>query len=597
MAPLTRRIFSLIVTLALASGFLAGCMNSRLKKSPGSSSNTSPDTTGADSTDSKEPPPLTKAQKDACEQFFHDVDQALAMHIAREGAERNELLARSFPKIGKPLQVHPSRLFVKSSSEEITSALASVPSASEFSTCAPYLKVARALKPADDLLVVILRAALATFANELDLFSKYTPPAPRNFWVDEEPHGAGIVFHQRTDYLIGRSKEQSPDYLVVKGAHAGAEVQLSRLPVNARIYAVYVNENKEWKKKSVKELGYAAAVEWVNFETSSLINGFKVPDPIRVEAQIGGGEMKEIDLPPLTYTPSNVWTDNLGTTDLMRIVIRSFDERAIEDFKGRLVEIYEGGTSRTQGILLDLRGNLGGMVKESGAIADSLLPYGSVVQYLKDKAGNVYPQKTGANMIRWGHPPALVILVDSLSASASEVFAAALQAHGRALLVGERTYGKGLAQAPVGGNLLLPAPLGGSFYVVAAHAFTPTGESYANVGIRPDVEPEGGDPVLQQALTARETPFTLQQLINSGETDRIIKGPESLSGITFRPAPSPMITNEVRATLRAWVPPEPDSCSRVPGDSAFEETDDCLLDWGKLYLRRLVEITTNPPRS
>lgn len=99
-----------------------------------------------------------------------------------------------------------------------------------------------------------------------------------------------------------------------------------------------------------------------------------------------------------------------------------------------------------KGIILDLRDNGGGYLHAATALASEFLPKGKLIVYTE---GRAYPREesvTGRNGILQEMP--LVVLVNENSASASEIFAGAMQDHDRAKVVGRRTFGKGLVQAP-----------------------------------------------------------------------------------------------------------------------------------------------------
>jgi carboxyl-terminal processing protease len=132
-------------------------------------------------------------------------------------------------------------------------------------------------------------------------------------------------------------------------------------------------------------------------------------------------------------------------------------------------------------MILDLRGCPGGELVAALELAGDFLPDGSVLVTATDTDGDDTVYR--ARQERPYRFP-LVVLVDRHTASAAEVFAGALQAHGRAVVVGERTYGKGTAQK------LLP---GGAdpraCYATVATLTLPNGEPVEGRGITPDVIP------------------------------------------------------------------------------------------------------------
>jgi len=138
-----------------------------------------------------------------------------------------------------------------------------------------------------------------------------------------------------------------------------------------------------------------------------------------------------------------------------------------------------------RGLVIDLRDNPGGVLQGAVEIADGFLDEGLI---LTTRGRNAAMQmKFEAHPGEWLPGLPLMILVDRGSASASEVLAGALQDHGRAVIVGERTFGKGSVQS------VLPLRNGGGIKLTTARYYTPSGRSIQAEGIEPDVVYEPGD--------------------------------------------------------------------------------------------------------
>lgn len=121
-----------------------------------------------------------------------------------------------------------------------------------------------------------------------------------------------------------------------------------------------------------------------------------------------------------------------------------------------------------QMLILDLRGNGGGLLSEAAGIVAAFVPKGSVVVTAKGKAAESnYTVKTPLDPVDTQMP--VIVLVDGASASASEIVAGALQDMDRATIMGERTFGKGLVQS------IRPLPYGGELKVTTAKYYTPSG--------------------------------------------------------------------------------------------------------------------------
>lgn len=121
-------------------------------------------------------------------------------------------------------------------------------------------------------------------------------------------------------------------------------------------------------------------------------------------------------------------------------------------------------------LILDLRGNLGGLLSQGIGVADLFLDRGKTIVRIKGRVPEANATFKDDAPQRWPSLP-LVVLVDEGSASASEIVAGALQDHDRALLVGRSTFGKGSAQS------LYPTASGGALKLTVARWFTPSGRS------------------------------------------------------------------------------------------------------------------------
>ncbi|MBK9165704.1 MAG: S41 family peptidase [Acidobacteria bacterium] len=130
-------------------------------------------------------------------------------------------------------------------------------------------------------------------------------------------------------------------------------------------------------------------------------------------------------------------------------------------------------------LVLDLRGNTGGIVDQSVAVAERFLPFGTKI--LSQQGRNPNEDRTWRSANRQPVSVPLVVLVDGDTASAAEIVAGALQDNDRALIIGERTFGKGLVQN------LIELENGSALALTAARYYTPTGRSiqrdYSDVGL------------------------------------------------------------------------------------------------------------------
>ena len=139
-----------------------------------------------------------------------------------------------------------------------------------------------------------------------------------------------------------------------------------------------------------------------------------------------------------------------------------------------------------EALIMDLRGNGGGHLTEATALSGLFIPGGPIVQ-LRETGGRVEVLDDPEPSIAWDGP--LIVLVDRFSASASEIFAGAIQDYGRGLIVGQQTYGKGSVQNlyPLDRYALGPDPGFGQLTVTIGKYYRVTGESTQHRGVQPDI--------------------------------------------------------------------------------------------------------------
>jgi carboxyl-terminal processing protease len=132
------------------------------------------------------------------------------------------------------------------------------------------------------------------------------------------------------------------------------------------------------------------------------------------------------------------------------------------------------------GIVLDLRNNPGGLLNEAIKVSDAFLEKGEIVSTRGRNDNDIQHAYARPGDITRGLP--IVILINSGSASASEIVAGALKDHRRAILMGTRSFGKGSVQT------IVPLPGHGAMRLTTARYFTPSGVSIQSRGIEPDIE-------------------------------------------------------------------------------------------------------------
>ena len=161
--------------------------------------------------------------------------------------------------------------------------------------------------------------------------------------------------------------------------------------------------------------------------------------------------------------------------------IAQFNEKAADGLRSAIADLQVENGGRLPGMILDLRGNPGGLLTQSVEVSSVFLDGGEVVSTRGRRPDdvNVFNAKKG----QMAKKVPLVVLVDGASASASEIVAGALQDKGRALIVGMTTFGKGSVQDVIP----LRGGRDGALKITTQRYYTPNGRSIQGSGITPDI--------------------------------------------------------------------------------------------------------------
>ncbi|RYX88840.1 MAG: PDZ domain-containing protein [Bradyrhizobiaceae bacterium] len=181
---------------------------------------------------------------------------------------------------------------------------------------------------------------------------------------------------------------------------------------------------------------------------------------------------------PVQAPPSLSW-ETQGRVAVVRIGAVSSTTQA------GLRAALDGAATRAEapleGLVLDLRGNAGGLLDVAEQIGGMLLPAGTEIAKLSGRTpNNARRLVSGQGDVTSGQP--IVVIVDARTAAGAEIVAAALQEHGRALVVGQKTAGAGTIQT------LLPLPGGqGGLLLTTARIYSPKGTALDGAGVTPDL--------------------------------------------------------------------------------------------------------------
>ncbi len=160
------------------------------------------------------------------------------------------------------------------------------------------------------------------------------------------------------------------------------------------------------------------------------------------------------------------------------IKIRSFQEKTTRELDNAFYKLYGEGL---KALVLDLRNNPGGLLSQAVSVSDRFLKGGKLIVYVKGKGATDNLSFKSHDEGTYPYVP-MVILVNAGSASASEIVTGALKAHKRAVVVGERTFGKGSVQT------IFPLSDGSALKLTTAYYYTPDNICIEGKGIEPDFE-------------------------------------------------------------------------------------------------------------
>lgn len=210
----------------------------------------------------------------------------------------------------------------------------------------------------------------------------------------------------------------------------------------------------------------------------------------------GDGRVRDVKITRDEIHMESVITGSIG--DIAYIGLTQFEENTVNEF----TEAMKAAAGK-KGLILDLRGNPGGILEAAVGISDQLLPEADIVSAKDNRDKEVFHYTSDEES--WNKP--IVVLVNGGSASASEIVAGALKDNKAATLVGEKTYGKGVVQT------LVPLPGGGGIKLTTSEYFTPSGVSIQDKGIEPDVKVSLPEDVQAIGLEHRDQDTQLQKAI------------------------------------------------------------------------------------
>jgi len=287
------------------------------------------------------------------------------------------------------------------------------------------------------------RAAVDAMLSELDPYTVYIPEEENEdlrMMINKSYGGIGAVIYKpdvQGNVIINEPYKDSP------AARAGLQCGDEILTIDGETVAGLTSQQSSEKMRGVP--------------------GTKVKFRVR---KVWTGDMKDITITRQTIHLPDIEYSGMITPRTGYINVSGFTEGVGEQVRGTVKSLLRGGQLDT--LVIDLRGNGGGILGEAVEIVSAFVPKGSLVVTAKGReAGSSYAYRTTKDPVDTKLP--LIVLVDSASASASEIVSGALQDMDRAVIIGTRTFGKGLVQS------IRPMPYNGQLKVTTAKYYTPSG--------------------------------------------------------------------------------------------------------------------------
>ncbi len=290
----------------------------------------------------------------------------------------------------------------------------------------------------------------------------------------EETMYKGMVASLQDPYSYYLSKEEFNQFLEnTEGNYVGIGI-LVNLTEDEKIFINKIFENSPAQEQGLKVGDKIIKVEdiSVNLENyKDVVSKIKGKEGTNVKITVYRESenktfnldvtRRSVDVPTVDY---KVLEGNIGY-----ISISQFDRVTYDQFKNAFDDL-----SSSNGLIIDLRNNPGGLLTTVNKIADMLVPEGNIT-YIEDKNGNRNYHKSDKNYYK----KPLVILINKNSASASEVLSGAVKDFGVGKLVGETSYGKGVVQNTY------PLSDGSGLKITIAKYYTPSGICIDGIGIEP----------------------------------------------------------------------------------------------------------------
>lgn len=287
----------------------------------------------------------------------------------------------------------------------------------------------------------IMRAGVDAMLEELDPYTIYIPEEENEdlqLMISKTYGGIGAIIH--------KAKNEN---VIINEPYAGSPAQKYGLQCGDEILEIDGVKTKGLETKESSDRMKGKPGTTVVFKVKKVHSGDTLDIPIIRE---------RIHFPDIEY--AGMLDDTTGY-----ILQSSFTDNVSKDMRSKVMELKDRGMKR---LVLDLRGNGGGLMSEAIGIVSIFVPKGSLVVTSKGNTPDSIKEfRTSTEPLDTEIP--IIVMIDSGSASSSEIVSGALQDMDRAVIMGKRSYGKGLVQS------IRPLPYNGQMKITTAKYYTPSG--------------------------------------------------------------------------------------------------------------------------
>lgn len=291
----------------------------------------------------------------------------------------------------------------------------------------------------------LFQQAIQGLVSGLDRYSRYLSPEDYKQLVQYTDGDLASV-----DFNLSYDNQRQ---WTIQGLKSEADAYKQGLRNGASVFKIDDQELRKLNREQVNALLYGAIGSTLSVQLGQTSKPLSLVRTKKIETDI---------------------ESQLLHNQVLLLKVRVFQQDTANEIK-RLIE--ENSSPRLKAVLIDLRNNPGGLLSAAVETADLFLNQGIIVTTKSRSEGNqqfqALPSSEFQNL-------KVGVLINGRSASAAEVFTAAMKEHRRAWVIGEKSYGKGVVQK------LFPLSNGAALQMTVSHYYTPTGKMIEGIGIQPD---------------------------------------------------------------------------------------------------------------